>query len=83
MDSTVRQTMLWLIHSMTPSVVEWSGGAMVLGKLPVLGHLTGLDNGSARACCACTRCGLGCLDIFTLVGHFSFSSVSGRWPNID
>ena len=40
-----------------------SGGAMVLGKLPVLRRPTNLDKSGARAYCACSRCG-GCLDIF-------------------
>ena len=37
----------------------WSGGAMVLGKLPVLGRPTYLDWSRARAYCACSRCGCG------------------------
>ena len=55
-----------------------SGGAMVLGKLPVLGHQgpTVLPVGV----------GWGCLVIFSTI--FSIISVfflplSGRWPNID
>ena len=48
----------------------WSGGAMVLGKLPVPGRPTSLDCGRARAYCACSRCGWGCLDIFTLIYPF-------------
>ena len=47
----------------------WSGGAMVLGKLPVPGRLTNLDHSRARAFCACSRCGWG------LFGHF-FSRLS-------
>ena len=47
----------------------WSGGAKVLGKLPVLGRPTNLDYSWARAYCACSRCGLG------LFGHF-FSHLS-------
>ena len=43
----------------------WSGGAMVLGKLPVPGRPTNLDWSRARAYCACSRCGWG------LFGHFS------------
>ena len=39
-----------------------SGGAMVLGKLPVPGRLTYLNNSRARASCACSRWGL--------FGHF-------------
>ena len=44
-----------------------------------------LDYSSARAYCACSRCGGGCLDIFSLVFHFSFLalSLSGRRPDID
>ena len=34
-----------------------SGGAMVLGKLSVPGRPTNLVNSSARAYCACSRCG--------------------------
>ena len=47
----------------------WSGGAKVLGKLPVPGRPTNLDYSRARACCACSRCGWG------LFGHF-FSHLS-------
>ena len=47
----------------------WSGGAKVLGKLPVLGRPTNLDYSRARAYCACIRCGWG------LFGHF-FSHLS-------
>ena len=42
----------------------WSGGAKVLGKLPVLGRPTNLYESRARAYCACSRCGWG------LFGHF-------------
>ena len=44
-------------------------GAMVLGKLPVPGRPTNLDNSRARAYCACSGCGWG------LFGHF-FSHLS-------
>ena len=46
--------------------VGWSDGAMVLGKLPVLGCPTNFDYSRARAycACACNRCGWG------LFGHF-------------
>ena len=47
----------------------WSGGAMVLGKLPVPGRPTYLDNSEARAYCPCSRCGRG------LFGYF-FSHLS-------
>ena len=49
---------------------------MVLGKLPVPGRPTSLDNSRARAYCSCSRCGRGCLDIFTLIYPFSFLSPS-------
>ena len=47
----------------SPAVRGWSGGAMVLGKLSMPGRPTNLDNSRARAYCACSRCGLGYLDI--------------------
>ena len=43
---------------------RWSGGAKVLGKLPVPGRPTNLDYSRTRAYCACSRCGWG------LFGHF-------------
>ena len=47
---------------------------MVLGKRPVQGRPTNLDKSRARAYCACSRCGWGGLDIFTLLSFlFSFS----------
>ena len=42
----------------------WLGGAKVLGKLPVPGRPTSLDQSRARAYCTCNRCGWG------LFGHF-------------
>ena len=53
-----------------PETGGWSGGAMVLGKLPVPGRPTNLDNSGARACCACSGCGWG------LFGCFFVSSVT-------
>ena len=51
---------------------------MVLGYLtvPGPGRLTNLDNSKARAYCACSRCGWGCLDIFSLIYHISSFSLS-------
>ena len=43
---------------------EWSGGAMVLGKLPVPGASYNLDYSRARAYCTYSRRGWGYLDIF-------------------
>ena len=53
---------------------RWSGGAMVLGKLPVAGRPIALAMGA----------GEGCLDIFTLISPFSPLSPS-LWetPDID
>ena len=74
----------------------WSGGAKVLDKLSVPGKLSmpgklsvpgdpiNLDNDSARAYSACSRCGWGCLNIFPSSIFFLFSfSFSGRRPDID
>ena len=47
----------------------WSGGAMVLGKLPVPGSPTNFDCSRARAYCACSSCR------WVLSGHF-FSHLS-------
>ena len=51
------------------SRLGWSGGAMVLGKLPVPGRPTNLDKRRARAYYSCSGCGWG------LFGHF-FSRLS-------
>ena len=52
-------------HLTTPYFhVGWSGGAKVLGKLPVPGRPTFLESCRARVYCACNRCGWG------LFGHF-------------
>ena len=50
----------------------WSGGAMVLGKLPGPGRPTNLDNSRARAYCAYSRCGRGWFGHF--FSHLSFLS---------
>ena len=54
----------------------WSGGAMVLGKLPVPVRLTNFDQSRARAFYACSRCRWEFLDIFSLIYYFSFLSPS-------
>ena len=59
---------------------------MVLGKLPVPGRLTNPDYSRARAYCACSRCDRRWeVDIFSLVYHFCFVSLSLSWrrPGID
>ena len=54
----------------------WSGGAKVLGKLPVPGRPTNRDYSRARAYCACSRCGWGLFGHFSLIYQFSFLSPS-------
>ena len=49
---------------------------MVLDKLSVPGRPTDLDNGRARAYCACSTCGLGLFGHFSLVYLFSLLSPS-------
>ena len=44
---------------------------MVLGKLPVPGRPTNLDLGQGPSVLA-VGAGVGCLDIFSIVYHFSF-----------
>ena len=59
---------------------------MVLGKLPVPGRPTTLDNSTTRAYCACSGCGWGLFGHFfsRLSFLFSFSlPLSGRRPDID
>ena len=52
------------------------GGAMVLGKLPVPGRPTNLDDSRARAYCACSRCRWGLFGHFYSPLSFHFSSPS-------
>ena len=61
----------------------WSSGAMVMGKLPVPGRLTDMDNSTKRT--YCSRCGWGCLDICFLKSIISlfFLPHSRRRPDID
>ena len=47
------------------------GGAMVLGKLPVLGCPSNLVDSRARAYCACSGCRWGFFGHFTLIYVFS------------
>ena len=55
---------------------------MVLGKLPVPGRPTHLDNSRARAYCACSRCGRGWFGHFIsyLLFLSSFSQSLGDGP---
>ena len=47
-------------------LLGWSGGAMTLGKLPILGRPTNSDT-RTRLFCARSRCEWGCLNIFILL----------------
>ena len=54
----------------------WSGGAKVLGKLPVLGRPTILITVGQGPTALAVGAGGGCLDIFTLIYPFSSFSPS-------
>ena len=54
----------------------WSGGAMVLGKLPVPGRPTILFTVGQGPIALAVGAGGGGLDIFTLVYPFSYFSLS-------
>ena len=55
----------------------WSGGAMVLGKLPVPGCPTNLNYSRARAYCTCSRCGSGWFGhLFSYLSFLSSFSLS-------
>ena len=54
----------------------WSGGAMVLGKLPVPGRPTVWIIVGQGPTALAGGAGGGCLDIFSLVYHFSFLTPS-------
>ena len=53
----------------------------MLGKLPVPGRPTNFNYSRARVFCAYRGASGGCLDIFTLVYHFSFLSPS-LWETV-
>ena len=56
----------------------WSGGAKVLGKLPVPGRPTILITVGQGPTALAVGAGGGCLDIFTLIYHF-FSLSPSLW----
>ena len=57
---------------------------MVLGKLPVPGRPTIFIIVGQGPTALAVGAGWGCLDIFSLIYHFSFLlPLSGRWPDID
>ena len=59
----------------------WSGGAMVLGKLPVPGRPTIWIRVGQGPTALAVGAGGGCLDIFTLI--YPFSPPSPSRPDID
>ena len=62
----------------------WSGGAMVLGKLPVPGRPTIWITVGQGPTALAVGAGGGCLDIFTLIyPFFLFLPLFGRRPDID
>ena len=61
-------------HMQPPGNGGWSGGAMVLGKLPVPGRPTILITVGQRPIALAVGAGGGGLDIFTL--NYPFSSFS-------
>ena len=63
-------------YSIPRPCLGWSGGAMVLGKLPVPWRPTNLDFSRTRAYSACSRCGWGWFGHFSLIYHFSLLSPS-------
>ena len=67
-------------------ICGWSGGATVLGKLPVLGRPTNFDYSRARAYCACSWCGCGLFEHFfsrlSFLSYF-FLPLFRRRPDID
>ena len=60
-----------LIYPFFPLSRGWSGGAMVLGKLPVPGHPTIWITVGQGPTTLAVGAGGGCLDIFTLIYPFS------------
>ena len=54
---------------------------MVLGKLPVPGRPTSLDDSRVRAYCACSRYGWGLFEHF-YYSRLSFLSSSSLWETV-
>ena len=84
-----KRTLRWFGHvsrssGLAKTILQqgWSGGAMVLGKLPAPGRPTNLNSSRARAFCACRRCGWGLFEhIFSHLSFlFSFSLSVGDGP---
>ena len=82
MDNHHSHESLSLLQAASDNNRGWTGGAMVLGKLPVPGRPTNLDHSRARAYCACSGCGWGLFGHFLsrLSFLFSFSLSLGDGP---
>ena len=63
--------LLFILSLLSPSLWGWSGGAMVLGKLPVPGRPTIWITVGQGLTALAVGAGGGCLDIFTLIYPFS------------
>ena len=66
----------YLPHCLCSRYMGWSGGAMVLGKLPVPGRPTVLIPVGQGPIALAVGAGGGGLDIFTLIYPFSSFSLS-------
>ena len=77
-----RPTILITVGQGPIALGGWSGGAKVLGKLPVPGRPTNLEYSRARAYYACSRCRWGLFGHFfsPLYLLFSFSLSLGDGP---
>ena len=67
-----------MINPLSPTIKGWSGGAKVLGKLPVPGRPTILITVGQGPTALAVGAGGGCLDIFTLIYPF-FSLSPSLW----
>ena len=75
---------LALSSALVPQTLRgWSGGAMVLGKLPVLGRPTVWISVGQGPTALAVGAGGVCLDIFSLIYPFLFLPPFGRRPDID
>ena len=75
-DNMIIQAVCIVVEQVFPSVRRgWSGGAMVLGKLPGPGHPTIWMTVGQGPIALAVGAGGGCLDIFTLL-YLSFSYFS-------
>ena len=77
MNQSEGSSLIWLSSLPSHKVYRgWSGGAMVLGKLPVPGRPTIWITVGQGPTALAVGAGGGCLDIFTLIYPFSPLSLS-------